>query len=227
MKFNLLHDLNLAGVKWELSNSVYLKNKEFKKEDFEQNTNTIKNIIAPISPISLNASQEAAGKATNFSELCNAITEFNHPLKMFAKNTILPTIGKRLLILIDAPSSDDDESGQILSGVSGELLNKMLIAIGLEKNLVSICPLIFWRAPGGRMPTDEELSLTSPFIDKFIELTMPRAVLTLGTLSAKYKFKNNSGFQIFSIPSLEFMILKPDSKKIAWEELQKLLKSLE
>jgi DNA polymerase len=227
MKFNLLHDLNLAGVKWELSNSVYPKNKEFKKENCEQNTNTIKNIITQISPISLTTSQEVVCKVTNFSELCNAITEFNHPLKMFAKNTILPTIGKRLLILTDAPSSDDDESGQILSGMSGELLNKMLIAIGLEKNLVSICPLIFWRTPGGRTPNDEELSLTSPFIDKFIELAMPKAVLTLGALSAKYQFKNNFGVQIFSIPSLDFMILKPDSKKIAWEELQKLLKSLE
>jgi DNA polymerase len=227
MKFNLLHDLDLAGVKWELSNFAYPGNKEFEKENYEQNTNTIKNIIAPISPISLTTSQEFACKVTNFSELCNAITKFNHPLKMFAKNTIMPTIGERLLILTDTPSSNDDESGQILSGVSGELLNKMLIAIGLEKDLVSICPLLFWRTPGGRTPTDEELSLTSPFIDKFIELTKPKAVLTLGALAAKYQFKNNFGVQVFSIPNLEFMILKPDSKKIAWEELQKLLKSLE
>ena len=227
MKFNLLHDLDLAGVKWELSNFAYQKDNEIKKENVGQNTTNLKNIITPIAPISLDTSKEFACKATNFSELCDAIIEFNHPLKMFAKNTILPTVGNKLLILTDAPSSDDDESGKILSGASGELLDKMLKAIGLERNLASICPLLFWRTPGGRAPTDEELSLTSPFIDKFIEIAPPRVVLTLGTLASKYPFKTDLDLQIFSIPSLEFMILKPDSKKTAWDQLQKLLKNLE
>ncbi|MFA7187940.1 MAG: uracil-DNA glycosylase [Alphaproteobacteria bacterium] len=227
MEINSLHDLYLAGVKWELSNFAYPK-KESKQENIEQKiVHNTKNIIKTIAPISMTAAQEIVCNATNFSELCNTITEFNHPLKMFAKNTILPTIGEKLLILTDSPSSEDDEFGQILSGVSGELLDKMLNAIGLERNLVSICPLLFWRTPGGRTPTDEELSLTKPFVDKFIELSNPTAVLTLGPLAAKYQFKNNPEFQIFSIPNPSYMILKPDSKKIAWDQLQKMLKSLE
>lgn len=227
MKFNSLHDLYLAGVKWELSNFTPLK-KISPQENVEQNiTNNTKNIITPIAPMSLTTAQEIVCNATNFSELCDTITEFNHPLKMFAKNIILPTIGKKLLILTDVPSSEDDEFGQILSGVSGELLDKMLNAIGLERSLVSICPLLFWRTPGGRTPTDEELSLTKPFIDKFIDLSKPRAVLTLGPLAAKYQFKKNPEFQVFSIPTPSYMILKPDSKKTAWDQLQKMLKSME
>lgn len=226
MKFDLLRDLELAGVKWELSNSSVQKTLN-KKENIEQNKNNSMESIAPVAPISMPMAHESACHANDFSELCTEISEFNHPLKMFAKSTILPTMGGKLLILTDTPSSDDDESGEILSGAAGALLEKMLGAIGLERNLVSICPLVFWRAPGGRTPTDEELSLTSPFVDKFIELSAPRAILTLGSLAKKYQLKNNLEIQIFSIPSPEFMILKPDSKKVAWDELQKLLKSLE
>lgn len=231
MGFNSLRDLELAGVKWELS------------EPGQKNTKTNKDIpnrtscaqtdgmsgIAPqsVAPIPANLAKENATSANDFETLCNIIKQFDHPIKMFAKNTILPQNGEKLLIITDTPSSDDDESGEILSGRAGELFNKMITAIGLTRDSVAICPLIFWRTPGGRTPSEEELELTRPFVDKFIELTNPSAVLTLGTLATKQISNTEYDFSIISIPHPNYMILKPESKKTAWDQLQKLLKSLE
>ena len=227
MKIDLLYDLKLSGVKWELLNSILSKDFQQEKQVVEQIKIEDTNTIAPIAPISILSAKEIVYKVNNFSELCKEINNFNHPLKMFAKNTILPTIGENVLVLTDPPSSEDDESGQILSGTAGELFEKMLNAIGTNRNLISICPLMFWRTPGNRTPTEEELSLTVPFIDKFIELTIPKVILTLGVLAEKYQLKNNLNIKKFSIPSPNHMILKPDLKRFAWEQLQKLLKTLE
>ena len=63
-------------------------------------------------------------------------------------------------------------------------MDKMLSAIGLSREVVSIVPMVFWRTPGGRSPSRSELDLARPFVDRVIELLHPRVILTLGTLPA-------------------------------------------
>ncbi|MBR2510686.1 MAG: uracil-DNA glycosylase [Alphaproteobacteria bacterium] len=146
------------------------------------------------------------------------------------------------MILTDIPSSDDDESGKILSGGIGELLDKMIGAIGLSRENVSIVPMIFWRTPGGRTPTKQELELARPFVDKAIELINPKVIVTLGTLPATEMANINLAKQHGEIIDLEngikmipifhpnYLMLKPAAKKDAWVALQKvqnILKSAE
>jgi len=236
MGIQSLRDLDLAGVKWELSeaqspqlsvSSERLSDKESKPI---ANCNLLTdNFAAPaaMAPIGKGAAESAAAKAEDMNALRASISDFSHPLKMFAKNTVMPQTGEKLLILTDAPSSDDEESGRILSGAPGELFDKMMGAIGLSRDAAAICPVVFWRPPGGRTPTDEELAIAGPFVNRAIELAAPRAILTLGTLAAKQLAISNYQLAIFSIPHPNYLLLKPDAKRAAWEELQKLLKVLE
>ncbi|MCL1892054.1 MAG: uracil-DNA glycosylase [Alphaproteobacteria bacterium] len=237
MGIQSLRDLDLAGVKWELSEHR-AQNTDNKGPAIERPAKTKSSAISgnsvtvpPHPPTNANSAARdaanAANKAEDMDALHAAIAEFPHPLKMFAKNTVLPQTGEKLLILTDAPSSDDEESGRILSGAPGELFYKMMGAIGLSRDAAAICPVVFWRPPGGRTPTDEELAIAEPFVNRAIELTAPRAILTLGTLAAKQLAISNYQLAIFSIPHPNYLLLKPDAKRAAWEELQKLLKVLE
>jgi len=247
MGIDLLRDLALAGVKWELDDtpkSVERKVKNVNNNAKAQSAAPLRPTLctlnsAPISvpasaPIGFNTAETAIAGINDIDSLCNIIKDFNHPLKMFAKNTVLPQIGDkiqmigdRLLVITDSPSSDDDETGKILSGAAGELFDKMISAIGLSRENITICPLVFWRTPGGRTPTDEELEIARPFVSRLIELLQPMAILTLGTLAAQQLKTNDYRLTTISIPHPNYLMLKPDSKKATWEELQKLEKILQ
>ena len=137
-----------------------------------------------------------------------------------------------MLILTDIPSSDDDATGTVLSGTSGELMDKMLAAIGLSRSDVSIVPMIFWRTPGGRSPSAQELELARPFVDKAIELIGPRVILSMGTLPAvEYANVNlakchgvavemENGVTFVPIFHPNYLILKPAAKRDVWTALQ-------
>ncbi|MCL2748888.1 MAG: uracil-DNA glycosylase [Alphaproteobacteria bacterium] len=234
MGIDSLRDLALAGVKWELSDAVtqhqkeILDNENSKTSTLNPKISATQSVAVPAkAPIDICAAKTVTADVEDIDALCRAIEDFNHPLKMFAKNTILPTGNGELLVITDAPSSDDDETGRILSGAAGEIFDKMVDAIGLSRKDITICPLVFWRAPGGRTPTDEELEIARPFTQKLIELLQPKMILTLGTLAMQQSSDLGSRFPFFSIPHPNYLILKPDSKKTAWEELQKLQKTLQ
>jgi len=236
-----LKDLDLAGVQWELAETP-LKN-DIQKTPIQQNfspaTNRLeqKNIIPAAAPITLNTIKSMVERPADISSLIRMVAEFNHPLRNGATQVVLPNIAENpngLIIITDMPSVDDDLSGNILSGEAGEMINKMLNAIGMSRNSVSIIPLVFWRTPGGRTPTREELDLTHPFIDKMLMMLKPKIVLTLGTLAATEIAKTNltaehgkeieseNGYKIIPIYHPNYLILKPSAKKDVWTVLQNI-----
>lgn len=253
-----LQDLALAGVKWELNDipmtvveKIIANNKQILSEDSaasESNTvartpTSIVPPIAPAMPISVETAAAMAVRPTDMQALNRMIAEFNHPLRGGATNSVLPHIAANpngLLIITDIPSGEDDACGKILSGPAGELLDKMLQAIGMSRNEVYITPLVFWRTPGGRTPNRNELDLAKPFVNKFIELAKPSFILTLGTLAANEIAGINlskghgevvtldNGVRCVPIFHPNYLILKPTAKRDAWNALQtvqKLLKS--
>lgn len=247
MGFNSLNDLKLAGIKWELSENQTTKNlilddKKTTNKSEKQHVKTIdfsilkNNVVPPIAPIDISDIEKQAESTKDLNELSDNILNFNHPLKQFVKNTVMPhfTESTKLLIITDIPSDDDDNNCKIMTGNTGGLMDKMLSAIGLERNNVSILPLVFWRTPGGRTPTREELDLTKPFIKRAISLLAPSVILTLGTLTATevadIKLQKNhgeiiqqdNGIPIVPIYHPNYMLLKPDSKQEVWNALKKL-----
>ena len=239
-----LQDLNMAGVKWELSE--FPTKQDGKKEPVQQTLLPTKDgqkpiIIPAAAPITLDTVKSMVARPTDIDSTMRMIAEFNHPLRNGATNVVMPNIAKNpngLLIITDFPSSDDDLSGKILSGPAGELTDKMLSAIGMSRENVSIIPLLFWRTPGGRSPTREELDLSTPFVDKIINMLSPRIIVTFGTLASAEFAKTNltdkhgneiitdSGLTIIPMYHPNYLILKPSAKKDVWDALQNIQKLL-
>ena len=198
MKNHALQDLNLAGVRWELVETPVIQG--IQRAPIQQNfqTNSVKSekpvIVPPVAPISLETVKSMATRPSDIDSLIRMICEFNHPLKSGATNTVVPNIAANpngLLIITDLPGTDDDLSGRILSGAAGEMTDKMLNAIGMSRENVSIIPILFWRTPGGRSPSREELDLSMPFVQKMLEMLSPRVIITFGTLATSEIAKNN------------------------------------
>jgi len=238
-----IKDLVLSGVRWELNDapmSVNVNNASAGKS--AENTNvagrTQTAIVPPIAPqqsVSVETATAMAARPTDIDALCRMISEFNHPLRAGATNVVLPHIAKNpngLVIVTDVPGGDDDLNGQILSGAAGELMDKMLAAIGMSRMMVSFVPMVFWRTPGGRTPTRQELDLARPFVNRVIEMLHPRFILTLGTLPAA-EIANATlprghgmtvvlpnGVTAMPIFHPNYLMLKPAAKRDAWNALQ-------
>ncbi|MBO4480479.1 MAG: uracil-DNA glycosylase [Alphaproteobacteria bacterium] len=236
---NVLKDLIMAGVKWEICDtSLGFAELISHSENKPERTRTISTVVPPIDPIvpmSIDTASAMANRPTTVDALLRMILEFNHPLRNGASNVVLPAAAKNsngVMIITDIPSSDDDATGNILSGNAGDLLNKMLYAIEMSRDTVSISPLLFWRTPGGRTPSRLELDLARPFVNKFIELVNPRIIITLGTVAASEianidlahhhgaKTVLHNNVCVFSIYHPNYIILKPDTKRDVWTVLQ-------
>jgi DNA polymerase len=90
-----------------------------------------------------------------------------------------------LMLIGEAPGAEEDRQGKPFVGPSGQLLERMLAAIGLERGQVWITNLIYWRPPGNRTPTTTEVAICQPFLERQIELLRPGLILFLGGTAAK------------------------------------------
>lgn len=242
-----IQDLIMAGVKWELSDISTGFKDEMSVVSSAMKKRVATSVVPPIAPAAPVDSDTVAAMAmrpTTTDALGRMILEFNHPLRGGVTNVVVPHVAQNpsgLMVITDIPSSDDDASGNILSGAAGELFDKMMAAIGLSRDTIHITPILFWRTPGGRTPTREEIDLGRPFVSRFIELTEPRIIITLGAISASEiagtdLMRNhganktiNNGINVFSIYHPNYLMLKPSMKQDVWtvlQTVQKLLKSL-
>ena len=240
-----LQDLVMAGVRWELSETPFAmecapqpSHMGDSETDLPNERRTHTSIVPPIAPtqsVSCDTAVAMAARPTDTDSLNRMISEFNHPLRNGATNTVLGHIAPNpngVVIITDIPSSDDDASGHILSGAAGEMLDKMLVAIGMSRDNVSILPLVFWRTPGGRTPSRHELDLTRPFVNRMLELLNPHIIITLGALPASeignitlprghgVITEHTSGAKIMPIYHPNYLMLKSTAKRDVWNALQ-------
>lgn len=244
-----LRDLELAGIRWELTDTPIMAPKAPKiPEPIEvsprqtsatiiaeigRSASTVVPPVAPAQTMSMDTVRAMAARPNDTDTLGRMISEFNHPLRTVATNTVLPHFGSgKLMIISDIPSSEDDACGQVLTGANGELMDKMLNAIGESRATTSIVPMLFWRTPGGRTPTRDELDMARPFVNRAIELVQPRVILTLGTLPANEiaginlakahgaPVTREDGMVIMPIFHPNYLILKPAAKRDVWTALQ-------
>lgn len=238
-----LQDLMLCGVKWEINEVSNIPTKpDSAKQKTESGilrttTSTIVPPIAPAQTVSLTTVVSMVARPNDIDSLCRMIGEFNHPLRRGATNVVLPYIAQNpcgLMILTDMPGAEDDALGKILSGTSGEMINKMLNAIDISRDSVSVVPMLFWRTPGGRTPKVEEIDLSKPFVERLIQMINPAVILTLGSLPAaefghiqlaKEHGKiidTDFGAKLMPIYHPNYLALKPSAKRDVWEALQNI-----
>jgi DNA polymerase len=91
----------------------------------------------------------------------------------------------RLMFVGEAPGADEDEQGKPFVGAAGQLLNRMLSRLGLNREEVYIANILKSRPPGNRDPEADEIAACLPFLKKQIEAIRPRVIVTLGRIAAQ------------------------------------------
>ena len=89
------------------------------------------------------------------------------------------------MMIGEAPGAEEDRQGKPFVGPSGQLLDKMLATIGLDRGSVYITNCIYWRPPGNRSPTQAEIAACQPFLERQIELLRPRLMVFVGGIAAR------------------------------------------
>ncbi len=132
------------------------------------------------------ARSQAANAAT-LEELRASLEAFDLPLKKTATQMVFSDGNPeaKVMLIGEAPGRDEDIQGKPFVGRSGQLLDKMLHAIELDRSNVYISNIIFWRPPGNRTPTPQEIGLLLPFTQRHIELVKPEMIVFLGGVAAQ------------------------------------------
>ncbi len=183
--------------------------------------------------------RERASQAGTLDDLRSQLAEFDGcNLKFTAKSLVFADGNPEADVMLvgEAPGRDEDLEGLPFVGRSGKLLDRMLAAIGLDRQSVYIANVIPWRPPGNRTPTPHETEICRPFIERQIELANPRVLIALGGPSAKLLLKSSegilrlrggwkthvtaSGTVIPAMPTLHpaYLLRNPAHKKLAWRD---------
>jgi DNA polymerase len=144
-----------------------------------------------------------------------------------------------IMLIGEAPGAEEDRQGKPFVGKSGQLLDRMLAAIGLDRSKVYIANTVPWRPPGNRAPTPEELALCLPFLQRQVELVAPRLIMTLGGPAMQTVFSTSNGIikmrgkwstvsignhTVDAIPTLHpaYLLRNPPAKQQAWRDMLSL-----
>jgi len=189
----------------------------------------------------LASARALAAAATDLAELRQALERFEGcELKRTATRLVFAdgNPASRVMLVGEAPGADEDRQGLPFVGVSGQLLDRMLAAIGLDRTSCYISNILFWRPPGNRTPTPAEVAACLPFVERHIALVQPTHLLLLGGLSAKTLLASNEGIlklrgrwgqlqppgMARPVPALAtlhpaYLLRQPAQKRFAWRVL--------
>ncbi len=203
---------------------------------------------APLIPAAAGAA-EIANACRTLDELIEAIHAYDGcALKETAANTVIRDGNPqaRIMIIGEAPGAEEDRRGLPFVGPAGKLLDRMLAAIGLDRETVLITNIVFWRPPGNRNPSADEIAACLPFARRQIELVRPRVLVPVGGIAAKTLFATSEGitrlrgqWRDFTSPGLDapiaalatfhpaYLLRQPLQKREAWRDLLAIKEKLD
>jgi len=209
----------------------------------QQNVITHKEIYDKSSPLTnVKENYKNRLKSINtLAELKDSLQELeNISIRKTAKSLVFGggNPDSNIMIIGEAPGSEEDLMGLPFVGSSGKLLDKMLISIGLDREKVYITNILPWRPPGNRTPTKEEVSICLPYLERHIKIINPKIILMLGALSARTLLKCTEGitkirgkWSQISISGVEesilgiatfhpaYLLRTPHQKRLAWRDM--------
>jgi DNA polymerase len=143
-----------------------------------------------------------------------------------------------IMFIGEAPGANEDIQGIPFCGDSGKLLDNMLLSIGLNRTNIYISNSIFWRPPGNRRPTPDEIAICLPFVEKHIALVNPKLLILVGSTAVSavmnindpmskmrnrfFSYNNNylsKPIDIAAIFHPSYLLRQPSQKKLAWQDL--------
>lgn len=203
---------------------------------------------APPTPeAAVRSAREAARAASTLEELRRALESFDGcSLKQTATRLVFAdgTPGSPVMLIGEAPGREEDREGLPFVGRSGQLLDRMLAAIGLERSGVYIANVIPWRPPGNRTPTPQEVEVCRPFIERQIVLAAPKVVVFLGGAAATALTGASEGIlklrgrwldlpteagTLKALATLHpaYLLRNPIAKRLAWRDMLALKAALQ
>jgi DNA polymerase len=204
---------------------------------------TAKPTPASLTPAAASA-RELADAATSLEELVEALAAFDGcALKKTATNLVFGdgNPAAKIMFVGEAPGADEDRAGKPFVGVSGQLLDRMLAWIGLDRTKFYITNIVFWRPPGNRTPTSSEVGACLPFVARHIELVAPAILVPVGGPASETLLHRGEGigkshgrWYDYQTPGLAapipampifhpaFLLRAPAQKRAAWRDLLRL-----
>jgi uracil-DNA glycosylase family 4 len=200
----------------------------------------------PLPEEAIMAARAAARSAASLEELRAIMQGFEGcALRTTAKQLVFgdgsPTA--RLMFVGEAPGSEEDQRGIPFVGRSGQLLDRMLGAIGIARADVYIANIVPWRPPGNRDPSIHETQICLPFIQRQIELVDPQVLVCLGKPSTAtllgvtdgirrtrgrwFSYKTETR-EIRAMPTYHpaYLLRTPIEKRLAWRDFLAIRKAL-
>ncbi len=194
------------------------------------------------------AAREQVRQAQSLAELEAILASFDGcALKFSAKNLAFADGNPegRVMLVGEAPGADEDRIGKPFMGRSGQLLDRMLAGIGLDRSDVYIANVVPWRPPGNRTPTPQEIAICRPFIERQIELAKPEFLVCLGGPAAQtllnikegilktrgrwFPYRTEDGREVRTLATLHpaYLLRQPLQKRLGWRDFQALKRALE
>jgi DNA polymerase len=184
------------------------------------------------------AARHAAEAAGDLDALKAAMQSYEHcELKRGARNLVFSDgiPGARLMIIGEAPGRDEDRAGRPFVGRAGQLLDRMLAAIGMGRAdaqaPVYITNVMPWRPPQNRDPKPEEIAMMLPFLERHVALAAPEVVILMGNISCQAVLKTRgitklrgTWAEAFGRPAMPmchpaYLLRTPSAKRDAWADL--------
>lgn len=215
-----------------LKQNVKISEKEYKESeniDIMRRQHVLKENLINCSNMSLEQMKNEVGICTR-CRLCTSRTNV-----VFGEGNCKA----ELMFIGEGPGRDEDEQGRPFVGRSGQLLTKMINAMGYQREDVYIANIVKCRPPNNRNPLPDEAETCLPFLFRQIEIIKPKVIILLGAVPLKYLLNkvgitklHGEWFDLNGIKTLAsfhpaFLLRDPRQKKFAWEDLQKAMKVLE
>jgi DNA polymerase len=202
---------------------------------------------APPSPeAAAAAAREAARSAASLEALRAILERFEGCALRTTASRLVFADGNpqaRVMFVGEAPGYEEDRQGLPFVGRSGQLLDRMLAAIGLDRAAVYIANIVPWRPPGNRTPTPQESAICLPFIQRQIELCDPDLLVCLGGPSAQTLLGVKEGIlkvrgrllayhtgtrEIRALATLHpaYLLRQPLQKRLAWRDFLAIRRAL-
>jgi DNA polymerase len=192
------------------------------------------------------SAREAAERAQNLDELRRALDSFEGCALRKTATQLVFADGNpeaRVMLVGEAPGAEEDRAGKPFVGRSGQLLDRMLAAIGLDRSSAYITNVVPWRPPGNRTPTPLETAACLPFTRRHIELAGCNILVCLGNPSTQILLGARDGImrtrgrwldydagsrQLRAMPMLHpaFLLRQPGHKRLAWRDMRELARAL-
>jgi len=206
-------------------------------------------LVSPAAvPAARGVARPAATQAAALAAACTTLAELRAAIAGFEGCALRDTAtnlvfsdgnpAARIMLVGEAPGAEEDRAGLPFVGASGQLLDRMLGSIGLDRTQVLITNILPWRPPGNRTPSETEIAVCLPFVLRHIALVAPEVLLLLGATAVRAITGNAQGirrlrgqWQSLAVPGLDrpipalptyhpaYLLRTPLAKREAWADL--------